>query len=757
MKINNIVGQCENQSAATENTKCDSAQETTTSNLAVSPETTELETGDDPAPTNTSAPSDNMGGVDDTGDVPEKDEIHAERQPDSPEILNQPALEGKSASPDDIMQPPGDKKDGEIVTDPGDGRKSKTSVDSGSNSRTGKKKKPKKLTWPGKAEGKPCPWETMNGKPVIYRKVKTVLTFDNAEFRHKLLCDIGVLNLGDACPFDCTYCYVERATCGLDAPLIKEFNRAHGTDLGFQDVVIRRENSIAILESQLNEQNDKNYDIVDGVIFTSSLVDPAGNMTLLKETVAACLLILEKTKFRIRILSKCTLLNRIIEEEMIPKRYHDRLILGYSIGTLDDKLAGAIEIGTSLPSKRIEALHRLQDLGISTFGMICPNLPQKDYIRFSKEICEAIRVDKCMHVWAEALNIRGKNRDKTIKALTDAGFKEEAALLKSVMVDDVASTKWEEYARETYEAHLKHIPAEKLRFLQYVKKDTADWWADRRDRGAVPLGTEAETRQLLAGGQSAPVEPLPELTAEDVQYRQEREVIVSAGIKASILASKALYEIYSYQDGLLWKKDYQNFEHYIKAKWDYESAHGYRLVKAGKVLGALEDKLSNADNGEPPVELPRNECQLRALMAKVPEDHLAECWKHIAVNNGPDKLTGSMVERLAKEYLTKHKVELAVPTKRSSPRPKVDPSQLAITTIDSLSEVLGKLPNPERFEELLAQLRTLIKQAASGKTLNVDAKVTGESTMQASESPYTPNDTDGRHDNSGNNPKPKAA
>lgn len=50
---------------------------------------------------------------------------------------------------------------------------------------------------------------------------------------------------------------------------------------------------------------------------------------------------------------------------------------------------------------------------------------------------------------------------------------------------------WEEYARATFLAHTGSIPAEKLRFLQYVTPKTRAWWAQQRPQGAVLLGKAA--------------------------------------------------------------------------------------------------------------------------------------------------------------------------------------------------------------------------------------------------------------------------
>lgn len=55
---------------------------------------------------------------------------------------------------------------------------------------------------------------------------------------------------------------------------------------------------------------------------------------------------------------------------------------------------------------------------------------------------------------------------------------------------------WEEYARQTFLAHTKNIPPQKLRFLQYIDGKTAGWWAEQRKNGAVLLGNTANALGL---------------------------------------------------------------------------------------------------------------------------------------------------------------------------------------------------------------------------------------------------------------------
>ena len=340
----------------------------------------------------------------------------------------------------------------------------------------------------------------MNGKPVIFRDAKTVLNDDNEAFREKLLCGGIILNPGDACAYSCSFCYVGSMLRYLAPPVLAAHKAKTGADLQFEDVVIRRRNAVELLRGQLLKRDgSRRYpdDADNRVVFSSTTVDVAANMELLRETADLCNLILEHTGWQIRLLSKSHLLHKLVAEEMIPKRHHKRLIFGFSTGTIDDRVAKAFEKGTALVSKRLESLHWLQDHGFRTFGMICPSLPQKNYDRFSHEVCEEIRVDKCEHVWAEPINVRGDSFVRTLAALCNAGLNAEAARLAAVSGAGHAKA-WESYSRETFLAHTRNVPPEKLRFLQYIDGSTADWWAERRYKGAVLLGKTARARGLAA-------------------------------------------------------------------------------------------------------------------------------------------------------------------------------------------------------------------------------------------------------------------
>lgn len=320
----------------------------------------------------------------------------------------------------------------------------------------------------------------MNGKPVVEVEAKTIINFAS-NFSHKLLCDGLTFSTGSACCYSCAFCYVpdlmRKNPHRIDHP------EAHA------DIVIRRLNPVEVLQRQLifKDGRPRFANPEDRrVIYASPLVDVAANMDLVRETIEVCRAILALTHWQIRLLSKSNLLPKIAEALA---EYRDRIIYGVSTGTLDDRLAAAYEQGAPRVSKRIESLHWLQDHGCRTFGMICPSLPLADdaaYREFAGNCAAALRTDRCEHVWAEVINVRGESMVKTCGALRAAGFAVEADQLERVSADKPA---WEEYARQTFDAHARVYEGQpgKLRFLQYVNKASRPYWDSMQTTGAVLL------------------------------------------------------------------------------------------------------------------------------------------------------------------------------------------------------------------------------------------------------------------------------
>lgn len=316
---------------------------------------------------------------------------------------------------------------------------------------------------------------------------KTVVNF-KSHFDKKLLCDGLTFTAGSGCVYRCSFCYVEAMQKKQEA-----WFKANGVIYppeGHLGVVIRTKNAVEILRKQIMSKPEA-FRQRKLVIYSSPKVDVAGNMELVYETVEICKVILELTNWDIRLLSKSNLLPKVaqgLEGYNYPQdgefTSRHRIIYGVSTGTLDDRLAKAFEEGTPLVSKRIQSLHWLQDNGFRTFAMVCPSLPQEDYLAFARDMASALRYDRCEHVWAEVINLRGESFTRTHDALTKAGFTADANRVK--LVSEVP-WRWHGYAQDTFIAHAAYVPKGKLRFLQYVTKETRPWWEARVEKGAVLL------------------------------------------------------------------------------------------------------------------------------------------------------------------------------------------------------------------------------------------------------------------------------
>ena len=302
-----------------------------------------------------------------------------------------------------------------------------------------------------------------NGKPVFRVPTRKVITTKSA-FVHKGLCDGPTFTLGLSCYFSCLFCCVA-SLLSRNASVLRITKE---TGLAFDQIAIERDNPLPVLRRELIGRNGlpKFGDPEDRrVIFASPLVDVAANLPAAQATVAACRIILANTHWQIRLLSKSALL-RTVAEGLV--EYKDRVIYGVSTGTFNDQLARSFELRASGPSARLRTLHWLQDNGYRTFAMICPILPQADYLDFAAEAVRKVRVDRCENVRAEILNVRGRSLGDTCAGLRAGGFEAEALRLERVSGPQNKSA-WESYARATFEALSAVVPSEKLRFLQYVQ------------------------------------------------------------------------------------------------------------------------------------------------------------------------------------------------------------------------------------------------------------------------------------------------
>jgi DNA repair photolyase len=185
-----------------------------------------------------------------------------------------------------------------------------------------------------------------------------------------------------------------------------------------------------------------------------------------EETLRA---VLEKTPFRIRVLTK----NAIVGKEKwlgLFKEHADRFVVGLSTGSMDDKWAKKVELFTAPPSRRLVALHAVQGAGIATYGMLCPVFP--DLLEGNKleDLVDRIRPELVEHVWAEPYNDR-KNWEKV-----RFGYDEGSSGYKwmTEVYEHGRKELWSAYATELYVRLRDKARREGwLRKLRYLLYETA--------------------------------------------------------------------------------------------------------------------------------------------------------------------------------------------------------------------------------------------------------------------------------------------
>ena len=179
-------------------------------------------------------------------------------------------------------------------------------------------------------------------------------------------------------------------------------------------------------------------------------------------------LLIEKTDYRIRILTKNAVVGRPQWVKFF-SQHRDRFVVGLSIGTQDEKFARRMEFRTSHPQSRIAALQALQDAGVATFGMLCPVFPQVLETEELEWLLDAIRPARCEHVWAEPFNDRANW--KSVRAAYDENSATWNWMTR--VFRDRETTLWSRYATDLYRRILDKACREnwsdKLRYLLYEK------------------------------------------------------------------------------------------------------------------------------------------------------------------------------------------------------------------------------------------------------------------------------------------------
>jgi len=232
-----------------------------------------------------------------------------------------------------------------------------------------------------------------------------------------------VINPYNGCLFGCMYCYAAQIARW------KHPDEEWGTYL---DVKI---NAPALLKKELAniEKRLKTKDF--GSVFFSSVTDPYVGMEVKYHLTRKCLEVLADFGYEgsIAIQTKSPLVTNDVD---VLKKLKN-VAVGFTVTTLDDKVARFIEVKAPPITSRIEALRKLHQEGIETYAFIGPLLPH--FVNNEKRINELL--DKLQEVgvkevWFEHINLSPK-----IKARLYNNLKKESPEL----IKDFDNANNEEY------------------------------------------------------------------------------------------------------------------------------------------------------------------------------------------------------------------------------------------------------------------------------------------------------------------------
>ncbi len=235
------------------------------------------------------------------------------------------------------------------------------------------------------------------------------------------------------------------------------------------------------LRAQLDESGP---DLGRGrTLMVSQLTDPL-SPPIVELGIARTMLVLllQRTQYRLRVLTKNA---GVAGPDWLDlfSQYRDRVVVGLSIGSLDNEWTKAMEIDTSPPSARVRALHRLQDSGIATFAMLCPMFPEVLEGDHIERLVESMRASRVEHFWAEPFNDR--SNWKAVRAAYEEGSPGYAWMTN--VFEERRSDLWSAYATELYARLRAKAEREnwlgKLRYLLYendITTSDAATFADLR-------------------------------------------------------------------------------------------------------------------------------------------------------------------------------------------------------------------------------------------------------------------------------------
>ncbi len=305
---------------------------------------------------------------------------------------------------------------------------------------------------------------------------------ETPEFKKKGLCNYAV-NVGMACGHQCAYC--SSPALRFRSPLYGELSIS-AYDRGY-----------AVIDPKTPERILKAIpDLTAEHVIQMCTMDDAWSPEARRFNVGRkCLeILLKETPAQVRILTKSA---EVVKDFGVAKGFEARVMVGLSTGIPPSRedVAVAVEPNASPVRARLKALRKARDMGLRTYGMLCPCLP----VVSSEEAALETLFDEVLgcgveDIWLEPLNSRGKGLHHTVEALRTARLTTEADAVDAIR----SGVGWSSFATHVIQNAIRVATQkgvlDKLHVLLYPDRLTPPdrETLEKCKRGIVWLGKDPE-------------------------------------------------------------------------------------------------------------------------------------------------------------------------------------------------------------------------------------------------------------------------
>ena len=318
----------------------------------------------------------------------------------------------------------------------------------------------------------------------VYERRRKDGVKQNPEFAKKELCNYSV-GVGIICGHQCTYC---------STPSLL---RTHGVFKEIGQTAFQRGFAIIDPNSAQRIKDNLPKGLTAKDVIQLSTIDDAWSPEARQNDLGRKVMqvLLEETPAQIRVLTKSA---EVAKDFKLFTKYPSRVMVGLSTGIPPDRddLAKVIEPNASSTRKRLDALKKAYDMGLRTYGMLCPCLPGvADSEAVLTELFDEVLACDVDAIWTEPVNSRGKAVTNTVQALRRAGLTQEADAVELIRKKANWSAYTLKFVQTAIKVAIEKEALDKLRILLYSSGLTEEHKAKLHEQPKGIVWLEAEGKE----------------------------------------------------------------------------------------------------------------------------------------------------------------------------------------------------------------------------------------------------------------------